>query len=61
VAQAHLNIGCAYLAKGKFDSAIASFEQALTIDPQSSSAHDGIGCATGEKGDFDSSMKGNTQ
>jgi tetratricopeptide (TPR) repeat protein len=50
---AYNNLGLAWLQKGDFDRAIASFDEAIRLDPEYSHAYTNRGVAWGEKGEYD--------
>lgn len=51
IAEAHVNLGFAYIAMDRARDAVTTFEHALTINPRQTNAYYGLGTALEESGD----------
>ena len=49
-AEAHNNLGIAFLQKGQVDEAIDQYQKALEINPNYADAHNNLGIAFSQKG-----------
>lgn len=54
---AHCNLGALYTAREKFVDAVAHFEQALRVRPESATAHNGLGAGLLAEGRLDDAIR----